>query len=196
MTRQAPVAEDPRVTRSKAAVIEAALALIAQRGVATTTIDEISERSGVAKTTIYRHWNSKPEVVLDAISSRLEPPPPPLPDTGDLHQDLWQLVEGLAWALTDGPLAPMMSSLIDAAERDPEFAALHRRHARQRHAVVRTVLQRGIARGELPDDTDIDAALDLLAGPVFHRRLVSHGSVDAGFCRWVVDVVLGGLREH
>lgn len=192
MTQPAPAAEDPRVTRSKAAVIEAALALIAQRGVATTTVDEISERSGVAKTTIYRHWNSKPEVVLDAISSQLEPPP--LPETGDLRQDLYQLVEGLARALTDSPLAPLMSSLIDAAERDPEFAALHRRHARQRHDVVRRVLRRGIARGELPGDTDLAAALDLLAGPVFYRRLVSQGSVDAVFCRWVVDVVLQGMR--
>ena len=194
MTRPAPAAEDPRVTRSKAAVIEAALALIAERGVAMTTVDEISERSGVAKTTIYRHWNSKPDVVLDAISPQLEPPP--VPDTGELRQDLYQLVEGLAWALTDSPLAPLMSSLIDAAERDHEFAALHRRHVRERHDVVRCVLRRGIARGELPGDADLDAVLDVLAGPVFYRRLVSQGSVDVAFCRWVVDVLLRGLHEH
>jgi AcrR family transcriptional regulator len=179
------------VARSKAAVIEVALGLIAERGVMATTVDEISERSGVAKTTIYRHWDSKADVVLDAISTQLAPPPSP--DTGTLRGDLQELVTGLAWALTDSPLSPLMPSLIDAAERDPEFAELHRRHAGQRHDVVRGVLRRGVERGELPTDVDLDAAMALLAGPVLYRRLMTRGAVDGDFCRWLVDVVLSGL---
>lgn len=183
--------EDPRIARSKAAVVEATLALIAERGVANTTVDEISERSGVAKTTIYRHWDSKGEVVLDAISGLVQPPP--IPDTGALRTDLVALVEGLVGALTSSPLAPMVPSLMDAAARDPEFAKLHGRYAQQRHRAVRAVLERGVERGELSPDVDLDVALALLAGPVFYRRFVSSSPLDPTFGHQVVDVVLRGL---
>ncbi len=183
--------EDPRVVRSRESIIAATLDLIAQRGVHDTTVDAISERSGVAKTTIYRHWDSKPEVVLAAISSQLGPPPSP--DTGSLRQDLYELVTGLGWALSESPLARMTPSIIDAAHRDPEFADLHRRHVQQRHGVVVAVLERGRDRGELPADVDLTGVPDLLAGPVFHRAFVGHGPIDAAFCQWVVETVLRGL---
>jgi hypothetical protein len=83
-----------------------------------------------------------------------------------------------------------MPALIDAAERDPLFAVLHHREALIRHQVVRTVITRGIQRGELAQDTEVDDVLDLVAGPLFHRRMISAGSVDTAFARRVVDVVL------
>ncbi|MDX1619658.1 MAG: TetR/AcrR family transcriptional regulator [Nitriliruptorales bacterium] len=186
--------EDPRVTRSKATVITTVLDLIGERGVAHTTVDEVSERSGVAKTTIYRHWASRAELVLDAIATLLEPPP--VPDTGALHSDLYELVDGLIRALTSSPLAGLMPSLMEAAERDPEFAELHRRQTQQRHRAVREVIDRGVRRGELPQDVDRDLALALLAGPVFYRRFVSTETVDHDFGRAVVDAALRALTAR
>ena len=141
---------DPRVLRSRATVLATAVHLLAERGIAGTTIEAISERCGVAKTTIYRQWDNQATLVMDAFASVLAPPPDP--DTGSLRGDLLALLAGYAMALTEGPATGLMFALIDAAERDPAYAALHRREAGARHAVIRTVITRGITRGELPAD--------------------------------------------
>ncbi|HET6531950.1 MAG TPA: TetR/AcrR family transcriptional regulator [Actinoplanes sp.] len=184
---------DPRVTRSRAAVLAATLDLLADRGIAGTTIEAVAQRSGVAKTTIYRQWSSQADLVLDTFGGLLQPPADP--DTGTLRGDLLKLVTGLARSVSRGPAAALMFALIDAAERDPAFAALHRREAAARHAVIRAVITRGIRRGELPGDTDPADVLDLLAGPLFHRRAVSGGTVDAAFATRVVDRVLAAYRD-
>jgi len=191
-TPSAPRSTDPRVRRSRAAVVAATLELLTERGVAATTIEAVAERSGVAKTTIYRHWPGHAELVLDAFATLLRPPADP--GTGSLRGDLIDLVAGLAHAMSAGPAAGLMLSLIDAAERDPAYADLHRREARARHAVILDVIDRGIRRGELPADTDPAEVLDLIAGPVFHRRAISQGPLDTPFATRVVDRVLRAYR--
>lgn len=185
---------DPRVRRSRAAVIAATLDLIAERGIAATTIEAVAERSTVARTTIYRQWDSQPALVLDAIGTMLHTPTDP--DTGTLRGDLLDLLGGLADALTTSPAAALMPALMDAAERDPAFAALHAREATQRHEVVRVAIARGIDRGELPTGTDPGEVIDMLTGPVFYRRLVSAGTVDRAFAQRVVDHILAAYTTH
>lgn len=179
---------DPRVLRSRAAAIRAALELVAERGIPAATVEAVAERSGLAKTTLYRLWPDRAALVLDAFGATLTAPGDP--DTGSLRGDLLHLVTGLARALTTGPAAALMPALIDAAERDPAFAALHRREADQRHRVVLDVIARGVARGELPGGTDPAEVLDLLAGPLFHRRLISTPELTTAFAERVVDLVL------
>lgn len=184
---------DPRVTRSRTAVIAATLDLLAERGIAGTTIEAVADRCGVARTTIYRQWNGQPALVLDAIGAILRPPTDP--DTGTLRGDLLALLGGLTDALATSPAAGLMPALIDAAERDPDFAALHHREATQRHQVVHAVIARGISRGELPAGTDPAEVLDMVTGPVFYRRYVSLGSVDRDFAQQVVDRVLAAYVD-
>ena len=184
---------DPRVIRSRTAVIAATLDLLAERGITATTIEAVAQRSRVAKTTIYRQWDSQPELVLDAIGTTLHTPTDP--DTGTLRGDLLDLLGGLADALTTSPAAGLMPALIDAAERDPAFAALHHREAAQRHQVVHTAIARGIDRGELTPDADPAEVLDMLTGPVFYRRLVSSGAVDRAFAQRIVDRVLAAYAN-
>lgn len=179
---------DPRVTRSRTAVIAATLDLLVERGITATTIEAVAERSGVAKTTIYRQWDGQPALVLDAMGTTVRTPTDP--NTGTLRGDLLDLLGGLADALTTSPAAGLIPALIDAAERDPAFAALHHREATQRHQVVHTAIARGIERGELPPDTDPADVLDMVTGPVFYRRLVSAGTVDRAFAQRVVDRAL------
>ena len=183
---------DPRMLRSRATVLDTTLRLLAERGIGATTIEAVAEHSGVAKTTIYRQWDSQAELVLDAFGSILRAPADP--DTGSLREDLVGLLGGFAQALCTGPAPGLMFTLIDAAERDPAFAALHRREAEIRHAVILAVIIRGIERGELPAGTDPADVLDLLAGPIFHRRAVSAGTVDPAFAEHVVDLVLAAYR--
>ena len=184
---------DPRVIRSRTAVIAATLDLLAERGITATTIEAVAERSGVAKTTIYRQWDGQPALVLDAIGTTLHTPTDP--DTGTLRGDLLELLGGLADALNTSPAAGLMPALIDAAERDPTFAALHHREAAQRHQVVLTAIVRGIDRGELTPGADPAEVLDLIAGPVFYRRLVSAGAVDRAFAQQVIDRVLSAYAN-
>ena len=184
---------DPRVSRSRSAVIAATLDLLVERGITATTIEAVAERSGVAKTTIYRQWNGQPALVLDAIGTTLDPPTDP--DTGTLRGDLLDLLGGLADALTTNRAAGLMPALIDAAERDPAFAALHHREATQRHQVVLTAIARGIDRGELTPDADPAEVLDMVAGPVFYRRLVSSGAVDRAFAQRIVDRVVAAYAN-
>ncbi len=183
---------DPRVARSRSAVLEATVALVAERGIGDTTIDAISERSGVAKTTIYRHWPGKPAIVLDALSGVTAPPPDP--DTGSIRDDLVALLVGFIDGLSRGPLAALLTSMMEAAERDPEVARLHRDEAAARHQVVRDAVVRGIGRGELPTGTDADTVVADVLGPVVYRRLVAGQVVDTAEAAGVVDRAIRGFQ--
>jgi len=174
-------------------MIAATLNLLAERGISATTIEAVAERSGVAKTTIYRQWDGQPELVLDAIGTTLHTPTDP--DTGTLRGDLLDLLGGLADVLNTSPAAGLMPALIDAAERDPAFAALHHREAAGRHQVVLTAIARGIDRGELTPGADPAEILDMVTGPVFYRRLVSSGAVDRAFAQRIVDRVLAAYAN-
>lgn len=186
--RASPSAADPRVGRSRQRALGAALDLVAERGITGATIEAISARSGVAKTTIYRQWPHQAALVLDAFRSIT--PDPPLPDTGTLRADLFVMVGGLAEALGTGRSGVLMAALIDAAQRDPQFALMHAEESLRRRRAVLTVLARGVERGELPTDTDREALVDHLAGPVFHRRFISGLPLDRDFGERVVDAVL------
>jgi AcrR family transcriptional regulator len=179
---------DPRVLRSRATVLNTALRLLGERGIAATTIEAVAGQSGVAKTTIYRQWDSQAALVLDAFGSVLQSPSDP--DTGSLRGDLVELLTGLARSLSTGSAAGLMFALIDAAERDAAFSALHRREADNRHRVILAVIRRGITRGELPAGTDPAEVLDMLTGPLFHRRAISGGVIDASYATSVVNRVL------
>lgn len=179
---------DPRVTRSRTRIIDVTLELLAERGVEGTTVEAIAERSGIAKTTIYRHWPTRGDVILDAFAASTTPPA--TPDTGALRPDLQALIGGLCEALSSTPWAALLPSLIDAAQRDPELAAMHASFAASRTAAVREVVDRGIARRELPTDADIELLIDLVSGPVFYRRLVSGAPLDRAYANTLVDRVL------
>ncbi|GAB3118900.1 TetR/AcrR family transcriptional regulator [Streptomyces calidiresistens] len=185
---------DPRVSRSRARIIEVTLDLLATRGVAGTSVDSIAERSGVAKTTIYRHWSTKGEVILAAIDTCIDTPA--APDLGSLRADLRALIGGLCEALAHSRWAALLPSLLDAALRDPEFAEVHQRFAATRTEPVRRALERGIERGELPADTDPGELVDLLSGAVFYRRLLAGESVDRAYGERIVERVLRAYGSH
>lgn len=177
--------------RSRALVLAAAAELLAEHGVTGTTIEAVAARSGVARTTVYRHWPGQSALVLDAFATAL--PAPHAPDTGSLRGDLRALVDGLSHALITSPAGALMAALMAGAERDAGLAALHHGEAERRHRVVAVVLDRARARGELGSHVDPDELVDLLAGPLFHRRFVTGRPLDASVATRVVDLVMAAL---
>ena len=178
---------DERVEKSKKTVLAATHELLQKFGLSGVTVDEVSRRSGVAKTTIYRHWPSRESLLLDAcsqLSSR-----PPVPDTGRLRTDLETLASGVAARLHQ-PWATVMPSIIDAAERDKELAELQSQiHAQMRGAFV-TVIERGQQRGEFPRAQDARELVASILGPLLYRRFFSREALNEGFAKKVVGRAL------
>jgi AcrR family transcriptional regulator len=181
------VREDERVEKSKKAVLAATYELLTKSGLSGVSVDEVSRRSGVAKTTIYRHWPSRESLLMDAcsqLSSR-----PTVPDTGAIRSDLEQLACGVAVRLRQ-PWATVMPSIIDAAERDKQLADLQSRIHSQMRAAVVTAIERSQERGELPKSQDARELVAAILGPILYRRFFSREPLDEAFAKNVVERAL------
>jgi len=181
-----------RSQRARQAVLDATADLVAEVGVERTTIDEIASRSGVAKTTIYRHFNSKQALVVEAVHACTHIPV--VTDTGSLRDDLISCFSGTTKASYDGRLGDMMLSLMDAAQRDPELGRLVRAQTDQRRRFATEVIERAVSRGDLPADVDVDLLVTLVAGPLVYTKLVRRQRVTDELVAAVVDSVLSRFQ--
>lgn len=180
-----PKRGDRRVERSRGAVLSAAFELLSESGVGGFSVDEVARRSGVAKTTIYRHWPTREALVIDAcsrISSEQE-----TPDTGSLEGDLHAILANIAHLLQTANWSSVLPSIVDIAERDPEFAEIHRRIQHAHAAPLREVLDRAVSRGELTPDADRATIVATLLGPLFYRRWFSRDEIDDRFLDAVMN---------
>src|SRR4051794_26760505 len=157
---------DVRVQRSRDRVLASALELLSERGVGGFAVDEVSRRSGVAKTTIYRHWPTREALVLDAasrISAEQE-----VPDTGSLAGDVTALLTDTGHRLSTARWSSVVPSIVDVAERDPEFAQVHARIQRGHAVALNTILERAVDRGDLSASADRPAMVSALIGPLYY----------------------------
>ena len=179
---------DKRVERSKASVLAETYRQLTQSGLSGVSIDEVSRASGVSKTTIYRHWPSRSALLIDACS-RLGGAYPS-PDTGTVRADLQALLTNLAEQLQTAAWASVYPSIIDAAERDPEIAAmqsaLHEAFMTPFHSVV----ERAKDRGEVQRDRPADDLIAAVVGPLFYRRWFSKEPINADFVDAIIDTVI------
>ena len=176
---------DQRVLRSKDRVLQETYRLLTEAGMAGVSVDEVSRRSGVAKTTIYRHWPTRSALLLDACSKMGVPAP--APDTGDLRADIGVLATRVADQLNHAPWPSVLPSIIDAAERDPDVAALHAKlHAGNMQPFF-LAIEEGKRRGELDPDRDASILVAAIIGPLFYRRWFSKESIDEAFVACVVN---------
>lgn len=183
---------DPRVARSRAAVIDAAVALLGEVGHKGTTIEAIAERSGVAKTTIYRHWATRAELLSEAFACVVEPHA--VPATGDLRDDLVTVGGSLAARLRDPAWSRLLATLVDAAQGDPELARRLAEFGHERRRAGRALIEQAVERGELRP-VDPDLVVQLLTGFLFYRRLVGGEPADDALVAEVVDLVLTGIER-
>lgn len=195
---------DPRVTRSRALLINAATHLLAEGGVEAVTIDAITNASGVARATLYRHFTSGTELVAAAFE-QLIPPVTPAPASGPLRQRLLTLVTEQARLIQHAPLhATLLSWLgLGAHQARPEHEgpADDRPRLRQlRDRIIEhyrnpfdAILAEAAAHHEL-DDIEPSTAIAQLAGPLIFNRLVTQQPIDHGFCARIVDDFLTAHR--
>jgi AcrR family transcriptional regulator len=175
---------DERVRRSRAAVLSVTVQLLFERGFGGATVDEISRRSGVAKTTIYRHWPSRIDLLRDACSTLSTPLE--TPDTGSFEADVTALTTNLAHILRSAKWTSVLPSIIDAAERYPDIADLYSKLQRGYSAPFETIIQRALQKGELPPTTDAAMLISALTGPLFYRRWFSREPLTDAFAKQIV----------
>ena len=185
--------DDPRVARSKASILEATALLISEAGFPGVSIEAVAARSGAAKTTIYRHWPSRDALVVEAFGL-CAGPPEGVRDTGSLHGDLRQILDGLARFLGEEGSCASLQSLADAARRDHGLAEVHAAFVAGRRRPLVEALRRAVARGDLPPGVDVDRAVSVVVGPLFYRAMISFEPVDVDFVEAVVDGAVEALR--
>ena len=162
-------------------------------------MDAVAAHAGVSKATIYRWWPSKELLAADVLFREWQRvSQPESHDTGSLAGDLSALVRPWAQQLAKGPDGRVIAALLARAQNDPEFAEQYRaRFVEPRRDLSRTIFARAIDRGEIPADTDVEVALDLLFGPFYHRLLHGHAPITDRFAVAVVgSVVAGAFRAR
>ena len=184
----------PRSEKARKAVLDAAAELLLARGLSAVSMDAVAERAGVSKATIYRWWPTKETLALDALYSEWDGRPHPR-DTGSLRGDLLALLRPWARLASSRPYGRVIAALVTEAQTDPVFAAEYRhRVVEPRRDQARAIFRRAIERGEIPADTKIEVALDLLYGPLYHRLLHGHAPLNDRFTQDVIDMALNGIR--
>lgn len=187
------VTVDPRIERTRSVVLEAAAELLATDGFERVTIDAIAERSGVARSTIYRNWPDRPQLLIEAFDTLCEVLDPP--DSGDLATDLRAVGHVLAHGLSHEAWGKSLPSLIGAASQDDELRAAQLEFNAQRRAVVEQVVRRAIDRGEVDQAVDVQLAIIRFVAPFFFARLLTDLDVDDAFVDRVVTATVAELTN-
>lgn len=154
-----------RVARSRARIIEASIDLIVESGANAVTVDAIAERSGVAKSTLYRHWRSIDDLLLDVFRSAMPPPFEPDPDAS-FEDALRQQIAAVAESLADPQYVRLVPDLMALRQQYPDFGELADRDRAQKEATLAAILETGAAQGRVPADLDIRTVVAVLLGPM------------------------------
>jgi AcrR family transcriptional regulator len=181
-------AVDPRVVRSREVVLGATRELLVEEGRSGASIDAIAKRSGVARTTIYRHWPTLAALIGAAFDSMSVAWP--LPDTATLRGDLVDQLLRMRTSLNEDCWGQVLPTMIDGTFRDETVAAHQRAIVSDRRQRTKTILQRAVDRGELDASTDFDIIIDRLTGPIFYRHLLLREPTSDAYIEALVDAVI------
>lgn len=185
----------PRSERARLAILRSTLQVLGERGFSAFTIEDVAQRAGVGKTTVYRWWPGKGALIADAFASsttrHLR-----FPDTGavqtDMSRQMCQLVKILC-----SRRGRIVSAILAAGQSDRDLvAAFRERFLWPRRREAYATLRRGILRGELRKDVDLDLLLDSLYGPIYMRFLIQHDRLTPDFVDRLSALVLGGVRPR
>ena len=184
----------PLSEAARAKMIQAAQAIIVEHGLDTCTIEEVARRSGVAKTTIYRHFGNADELVLAAVDEMIEDVAPP--DTGTLRGDLAGVVLVFRDVVRKPFFRQFFASMLSKALIDPEFAVLYRDLQEMRHAPLRVAIQRGMARGEVDPEIDLELAMYFVQGPFVAKRMVENEDISDREIDAFLDFIVRALAPQ
>jgi AcrR family transcriptional regulator len=184
----------PRSARVHRAILDAAVALFVEAGFEGMSVEAVAARAGTGKATIYRRWPSKEDLVVDAISQAFAAAP--TADSGGVREDLVRLgreLHGLMSSSATGGVFPRMAAEIAGRSRLGRLYG--QRVIGPRRAAFAGALRRGMERGELPADTDVELAIDLLVGGLLLRWLTGRLRRSDPTPEHAVDILLAGLAR-
>ena len=181
-----------RSARIRAAVLDATIDALVARGIDRVSIADIAAQSGVHETSIYRRWGTREALIIDALFARTEHDLP-IPDTGSLRGDLVAAARSLA-ELLSSPIGALIAAASALTVDDPDLAATRDRYWASRFAFADTVIRRAVDRGELPPGAQPRPAMDMLAGALHMRAMLTHEPLEPDLPERLADVALFGLH--
>ncbi len=190
---EAASAGRPRSEEAHQAILDATLALLVEVGFSALTVEGVATRAGVGKATIYRRWPSKVHLVIEAFSQ--------LPglvevDSGNLVTDLEQMLASYVDNLNSTPLAGIVPSLAGERAHNPELSELFDPILKGRRRPIVKALERGVARGEIRPDLDLELAADLFFGPIVMRVFFTGSRVNPKIVGPAIQAVLTGITPR
>ena len=179
-----------RAERVRSSVLKAVLELLAEEGFERLSIEKVASRAGVHKTTVYRRWSTRADLVLDAAraTSRQNVP---VPDTGSFHGDLIELARSVAFNIGTEPRTQITRSIVAASLASDELASSMHTFWAERFSLTIPVVERAIDRGELPPTTDANLIIETLIGPMWLRLLLTGETIDDDLADRVAGLVAG-----
>ncbi len=186
----------PRSAAVDTAILRAALHLFVERGLDGVGIEQVAERAGVARTTVYRRWSSKERIVAEAIArGRGAADEEALRESGSPRAALSSAVDALARTVSGPRYRRMVARLIGSVPDHPDLMAVYlRTHFQPRRKIAADSLELARSRGLIPKDAEGDILLDLISGAVFQRLFLHQGSSSANDMRTYLGRVLRQLR--
>lgn len=178
----------PLSTDARGKMLRAAQEIVRERGLDGFTVDAVAAASGVAKTTIYRHFESSNELLLAALSETVGEVPDI--DTGDPRADLIELLVRYVSMASQPGLQQLFTAVMQRASNDDDFWRLHQGLIAERKLPLRLAIQRAIASGMIDPTIDIDLIAALLEGPLIARVMHDRGEFRPGEIEQLVDLVL------
>jgi AcrR family transcriptional regulator len=185
----------PRSERAHRAILEAAASLLLEGGLTATTIEAIAARAHVSKVTIYKWWPSRGALAIDAYFDHFRETIV-FEDSGETAHDLETQIGRLIDAFR-GRAGELMAELIGQAQSDPVLAQqVRQRWLAPRREATKAILRRGIERGQIREELDLETVLDLLYAPVYYRLALGHEPLDEGLAARIVSGVIDGIRRR
>ena len=185
----------PRSEQARQAILRSTLRILGQSGFSDLTIEDVADRAGVGKTTVYRWWPNKGALIADAFASNTTRTLR-FPDTGSVFSDMSRQMRQLVKVFRSRR-GRIVSAILAAGQSDQDvITAFRERFLWPRRREAYATLRRGVRRGELRKDIDPDLVLDSLYGPIYMRFLIRHDRLTPEFVDRLCALVLGGARPR
>jgi AcrR family transcriptional regulator len=183
----------PRSEQARLSILRSTLKILGKHGFSGLTIEDVAAHAGVGKATVYRWWPNKAALIADAFASSTTRALH-FPDTGSLCSDMSQQMRQLV-KIFRSRRGRIVSAILGGGQSDRDLiAAFRERFLLPRRLEAYATLRRGIRRGELREDIDMDLLLDSLYGPIYMRFLIRHDKMTPDFIDHLCELVLGGAR--
>lgn len=181
----------PRVARSRKKVLDAATELLVESGPRSVTVDAVAEASGVAKSTLYRHWSSRNELLVDVVCAK-GPEIETLDPNMGFEASLRRLITSAATGFAEPQWPRIFSAVTSLRTSMPELDEFIERDVAEKKGAIAAVLDLGVAEGVLPEPVDVDDAINMLIGPLVFSVMTNHGGGHAAngvveLAEYVVD---------